>query len=67
MLVLISATSNQEVERLRDRLARHPEVKTLQTLSILREWTDKTDARSAEIAGPISGRGMTSLMPTSAQ
>jgi Lrp/AsnC family transcriptional regulator, leucine-responsive regulatory protein len=62
MVVLISATSNQEIERLRDRLARHPEVRTLQTLTILREWTDKTDARSADIVDKVVGRGMTSLM-----
>jgi Lrp/AsnC family transcriptional regulator, leucine-responsive regulatory protein len=49
MIVLISAISNMEVERLRDILARHPEVKTLQTLSILREWSNKTDNRNMDI------------------
>lgn len=49
MIVLISAVSNLEVERLRDMLARHPEVKSLQTLSILREWSNKTDNRNMDI------------------
>ncbi len=49
MVVLISATSNAEIERLRDKLARHPDVRTLTTLTILREWTNKTDNRNAAI------------------
>jgi Lrp/AsnC family transcriptional regulator, leucine-responsive regulatory protein len=66
MVVLISAASNGEIERLRNKLALHPEVRTLQTLTILREWTDKTDARSADIVDKMSRRGMTSLMPSAA-
>ena len=38
MVVLISAASNSEIERLRDKLARHPEVNRLQTLTVLRDW-----------------------------
>lgn len=49
MIVLVGATSNAEIERLRDKLARHPEVRTLHTLTILREWTDRTDMRNADI------------------
>ena len=49
MIVLVAATSNREVERLRDKLARHPEVKTLTTLTILREWTDRRDRKFLEI------------------
>ena len=49
MIVLIAASSNREVERLRDKLARHPEVKTLTTLTILREWTDRRDRKFLEI------------------
>ncbi len=49
MIVLVGATSNAEIERLRDKLARHPEVRTLSTLTILREWTDRTDMRNADI------------------
>jgi Lrp/AsnC family leucine-responsive transcriptional regulator len=43
MAVLISATSNSEIERLRGKLIRHPEVKTLRTVTILRDWTDPVD------------------------
>jgi len=49
MIVLVAAMSNREVERLRDKLARHPEVKTLTTLTILREWTDRRDRQFLEI------------------
>lgn len=38
MMVLIDCPTHEEVERLRDRLARHPEVKTLTTTLILKEW-----------------------------
>jgi Lrp/AsnC family leucine-responsive transcriptional regulator len=51
MVVLISARSNFEIETLRDRLSRHPEVKTLTTLTILREWTNDLDDRNANIVG----------------
>ncbi|MCA0400052.1 MAG: Lrp/AsnC family transcriptional regulator [Proteobacteria bacterium] len=54
MVVLVAATSNREVERLRDRLARHPEVKTLHTLSILRDWINIGDFRNSEILDAIS-------------
>ena len=47
MVVLLSCSSNVELERLRDRLARHPEVKSLTTLSILREWTHKAPFNGA--------------------
>jgi Lrp/AsnC family transcriptional regulator, leucine-responsive regulatory protein len=57
MVVLISAVSNQEIERLRDKLARHPEVRTLTTLTILREWTNRTDSRNAEILDGPSVQG----------
>ncbi len=38
MVVMVGATSNHEIERLRDILARHPEVERLQTLPVLRDW-----------------------------
>ncbi len=41
MVVLVSASSNGEIERLRDRLARHPEVNRLQTLTVLRDWPNR--------------------------
>lgn len=57
MIVLVAATSNREVERLRDRLARHPEVKTLHTLTILRDWTNVEDFRNSGILDGISQLG----------
>jgi Lrp/AsnC family leucine-responsive transcriptional regulator len=41
MTVLINAASDAELETLRDRLARHPEVKTLWTELCLRQWAHK--------------------------
>jgi Lrp/AsnC family leucine-responsive transcriptional regulator len=38
MIVLVSACSSGDLESLRDRLARHPLIKSLTTLSVLREW-----------------------------
>ena len=38
MIILVSACSSADLENLRDRLARHPLVKSLTTLSVLREW-----------------------------
>lgn len=38
MVVLVSACSSGDLENLRDRLARHPLIKSLTTLSVLREW-----------------------------
>lgn len=38
MIVLVSACSSEDLESLRDRLARHPLIKSLTTLSVLREW-----------------------------
>ncbi len=61
MVVLIGATSNLEIERLRDKLARHPEVKTLTTLTILREWTNKADLRNSAILDGLKGQGTVAL------
>ena len=61
MVVLISAASNGEIERLRDRLARHPEVKSLQTLMSLREWTNRADRRNADMLGVADGVAMRSM------
>jgi Lrp/AsnC family transcriptional regulator, leucine-responsive regulatory protein len=66
MVVLISATSNSEIEHLRDRLARHPEVKTLTTLTILREWTDRTDTRNSDSVEPHFDRASAALLPGTA-
>lgn len=61
MVVLIGATSNAEIERLRDKLARHPEVKTLTTLTILREWTNKADLRNSSILDGLNAQGAVAL------
>ncbi len=44
MVVLINAASNGEIERLRDTLARHPEVHRLQTLTVLRDWITRSQS-----------------------
>ena len=44
MVVLINAASNSEIERLRDTLARHPEVNRLQTLTVLRDWVTRSQS-----------------------
>lgn len=44
MVVLINAASNSEIERLRDTLARHPEVHRLQTLTVLRDWIARSQS-----------------------
>lgn len=41
MKIMVEAPSQLEVERLRDRLARHPEVATLTTFMVLKTWTEK--------------------------
>lgn len=38
MIVLVSASSNAEIERIREKLSRHPAIKSMQTLAILRDW-----------------------------
>lgn len=49
MMMLIDCANNEEVERLRDKLARHPEVKTLTTTLVLKQWRLKSDLNAAEI------------------
>lgn len=44
MTVLVSCATDDELELLRDRLARHPEVKTLWTALILRQWLHRDDS-----------------------
>jgi Lrp/AsnC family leucine-responsive transcriptional regulator len=43
MTVLVTCSTDSELERLRDRLARHPEVKTLWTALNLRQWVHRAD------------------------
>lgn len=38
MIIMVSACSSAELENLRDRLARNSLIKSLTTLSVLREW-----------------------------
>lgn len=40
-LVLVAAPSATDIDELRERLGRHPEVKALTTLVVLREWTNR--------------------------
>jgi len=41
MTVFVTASTDDELEALRDRLARHPEVKTLSTELCLRQWAHR--------------------------
>jgi Lrp/AsnC family leucine-responsive transcriptional regulator len=41
MVILVSACSSDDLEALRDRLARHAVVKSLTTMSVLREWMQR--------------------------
>jgi Lrp/AsnC family leucine-responsive transcriptional regulator len=41
MRILVEACSQTEIERLRDRVARHLEVSLLQTSMVLRTWTER--------------------------
>jgi Lrp/AsnC family leucine-responsive transcriptional regulator len=43
MMILVDCANNEEVERLRDKLARHPEVKTLTTTLVLKQWRLNSD------------------------
>ena len=43
MMVYVNCMSDDELEILRDRLARHPEVKTLWTDMVLRQWINRSD------------------------
>jgi Lrp/AsnC family transcriptional regulator, leucine-responsive regulatory protein len=38
MIVLVDCAGHEEIERLRDKLARHPEVRRLRTSLALRQW-----------------------------
>lgn len=51
MMILVDCPTNEEVERLRDKLARHPEVKTLTTTLILKEWCLRTSLERSELGG----------------
>jgi len=66
MIVLVTATSNREAEHLRDRLARHPEVKTLTTLTILREWTDRRDRQFSEVLDGVRDPAVDCVLPKDA-
>jgi Lrp/AsnC family leucine-responsive transcriptional regulator len=47
MTVLINTPSDAELEALRDRLARHPEVKTLWTELCLKQWAHRVPVAGA--------------------
>jgi Lrp/AsnC family leucine-responsive transcriptional regulator len=42
MTILVQAAGYDRLEQIRDRLARHPEVKVVWTAMILRQWTHKS-------------------------
>ena len=44
MMVYVNCMSDDELEVLRDRLARHPEVKTLWTDMVLRQWVNRSNS-----------------------
>lgn len=46
MTLLVMCASDDELEILRDRLARHPEVETLWTAMVLRQWKHAADPMS---------------------
>ncbi|HEX2257548.1 MAG TPA: Lrp/AsnC family transcriptional regulator [Afifellaceae bacterium] len=48
MMILVDCANNDEVERLRDKLARHPEVKTLTTTLVLKQWRLNSDLEGSE-------------------
>jgi len=54
MMVYVNCISDDELEILRDRLARHPEVETLWTDMVLRQWMNRGDMNLdyREDAGP---------------
>jgi len=41
MRILIEAANQAEIERLRDRLARHPDIAQLQTTFVLKTWAER--------------------------
>jgi len=52
MILLVDCARPEEIERLRDRLARHPEVRRLTTSLALRQWRWQDDAPTAAGALP---------------
>lgn len=44
-LVLVAAPTAADIDDLRERLGRHPDVKALTTLVVLREWTNRGTPR----------------------
>ena len=61
MTLLVSCTSDGTLEDLRDRLARHPEVRALSTAMVLRQWRHKTDATTATAQRFLAGDGLEEL------
>jgi Lrp/AsnC family leucine-responsive transcriptional regulator len=41
VMVLVAAPTAADIDELRERLGRHPEIKALTTLLVLREWTNR--------------------------
>lgn len=64
MVVLLQSTKIDELHKLRDKLACHPEVKWLQTLSILTEWTSKLNFTGREFLERIGQPVLEDLVET---
>ena len=65
MVVLVNAPSMGEIERLRDKLARHPEVNRLQTLTVLRDWIRRSQSlhpKAQNLLNEIEGTGGNGLV-----
>lgn len=50
MIILVDCATHEEVERVRDKIARHPEVNTLTTSLVLKEWRLKSHLEAFEEA-----------------
>jgi Lrp/AsnC family transcriptional regulator, leucine-responsive regulatory protein len=57
MVVLVDCASHEEIERLRDRLARHPEVHRLRTSLALRQWRWQDEPAAPERCVPAERAG----------
>lgn len=53
-MVLVAAASAAEIDTLREKLGRHPEVRSLTTIVVLREWIN----RGSGLGGHLAKEGM---------
>jgi Lrp/AsnC family transcriptional regulator, leucine-responsive regulatory protein len=57
MVVLVDCAGQEEVERLRDRLARHPEVRRLRISIALRQWRWQDEPPAPRRSAPLERPG----------